>query len=103
MSDYIEVFLIYDTPEKALEAAKTLGFIGDDATNLPSDGWYKHEDGQEYYYALDVVFGTGTIYDDEGKAIPGFHINGRWRGPKEKLPDFGEALVMPSKPTCMFA
>ena len=103
MSNYIDVFLRFNSPEEALQAAKTLGFTGEDATDLPPDGWYNHEDGNKYYYALDVVFGDGIIFDVEGNQLPGLHINVRWRGPVEKLPDFGEAVVVPTDPACRFA
>lgn len=110
-NDYIDFFLRFPNAEAALQAAQALGFAGSDATELPKDGWWHDEDGQPVaYYAIDVLFGTGELWLNNGtddnpelEQIPGFHINGRWFGSAETVPDFGEALVMPTQPACRFA
>lgn len=107
----LDFFLRFESAEQALAQAKLLGFAGEDALELPSDGvWHDNEGREVAYYLIDVVFGTGTIFrnvgtDDEPvmERMPGFHINGRWIGPEEHIPDFGPALVMPDNPSCRFA
>lgn len=107
------MYLRFQDEAAALTAAKMLGFIGDDATELPKDGWFAAADGNSYYYCIDVCFGTGIIYEPTGEVVigedgmeypvmaevPGFHINGLWCGPIEQCPDFGSALLDPPPST----
>lgn len=106
-----DFFLRFEGAEQALAQAKVLGFAGDDATELPSDGvWHDDAGNPIAYYLIDVVFGTGEVWRNTGteeapvmELVPGFHINGRWVGPEDQIPDFGPALVMPDNPACRFA
>lgn len=107
----LDFFLRFASAEQALQQAKTYGFAGEDAFDLPSDGIWHDDQGREVaYYLIDVVFGTGIIYKNVGtdeepvmQQVPGFHINGRWIGPLELVPDFGEALIMVDNPSCRFS
>lgn len=81
------------------------------ATEFPKDGWFKG-----VYFNLDVVFNTGAVWIPTGKMIegprghvpeyalePGFHINGRWCGPRNLFPvELRPYIVTPENPVCKF-
>lgn len=111
-----DIFLRFPDAASALVAAKALGFAGEEATELPCTGQWIVNGEVVADYAIDVIFGTGVVMRGTGtfqeiegqqveimEQVPGFHINGRWVGDPAYIPDFGDALILPTNPACRFA
>jgi hypothetical protein len=52
----------------------------------------------DFYFNIDVLFGTGKHPTE-----PGYHVNGLWHGPEESLPAaITQFRTFPEHPACVF-
>lgn len=71
------LYLVF--PDQAAAVAVARAISGNpDVEALPADGWL----AGVYYNICEI----GVIYDDQGAALPGWHVNGLWRGEPETIP-----------------
>lgn len=101
MTDTTSLYLRFPNAEVALQVARALSG-NPDVTELPPDGWHAGT-----YYNIAPL---GPLYepveiDTEGNPlappveIPGYHVNGLWRGPEDTIPEALRAfMTFPTTP-----
>lgn len=72
------LYLVFPDQAAALSVARALSG-NPDVEALPADGRL----GGVYYNIAEL----GVLYDDQGAPLPGWHVNGLWRGPAETVPE----------------
>lgn len=94
------LYLRFPNAEAALQVARALSG-NPDVESLPPDGWLNG-----VYYNIAVIGADGVLYEprEEGDetqpvALPGYHVNGLWRGPEDTIPPaLRQFMTNPSAP-----
>lgn len=109
------VFLHFADESSALTAFAAHGMIHVDQTGAMQIVTTGQIGGTRY--DLDVLFGTGDYFKPAGSTttdadgntdsvlvqVPGYHVNMLWWSDDIAPPDFGEAVIVPNNPVCVFA
>jgi hypothetical protein len=84
------LYLVFPDQIAALAVARVLSG-NPDVEALPPDGRL----GGIYYNIAEI----GTLYADDGSPLPGWHVNGLWRGAPETIPDaLRQFMTFPATP-----
>lgn len=94
-----DVFLRFTDEAEARATFLAYGYAPDEMDGWRPAGPLCYEGGRLDYV---VVNNKGTIYRG-GVAVAGYHVNLRWVGAEDQVPDFGDKRVHPVTPECVFA
>lgn len=92
----IDLYLVFPSRDVAVQVATAISnaeLSTDEAgvPVLPTDGMLNG-----VYYNIAEI---GTLHDDNGNALPGYHVNGKWRGTEETIPEaLTQFMVHPTTP-----
>lgn len=112
MTGVTTVFLRFPDEASAQAMLASFGAAPPEGQGFSSFGTGAYQ-GHRYDYV--VVNLAGAIFKPTGQTIeteygsepelvqvPGYHVNLRWEGPPEAVPDFGPIRVYPLTPECVF-
>lgn len=71
-------------PDRPTAQAVASALVGYAVESMHTDGWWPNPaTGELVYWNLDDI---GTLVDESGNALPGYHINGWWHS-DDPVPD----------------
>lgn len=113
MTIQTRIYCVFPDRAAALQLARFLT-NNPELEDFSNDGWWTNpETDESTYWCMDVVFGTGTVFepvgepDEEGnremQPVPGFHVNILWQSPENTLPaQISSFRIYPKTPVCKF-